>query len=165
MTTTIMKRNVTADIDLDVTAPGRIVYQIAVVKAPGLTVDETLELTLDGAPIAATEIIGVSGTRFHSVEPTTTGKLLLSYKATVTGKADAPEATDAELIEYLRPSRYAESDKLAGIAFREFGHLTDTEDLLGGIAAWVVGHLSYVSGSATNAPQQVTVQELSAFKP
>ena len=44
------------------------------------------------------------------------GKMLLSYRATVTGRADAPEVLDHELIEYLRPSRYAESDKLATIA-------------------------------------------------
>ena len=31
---------------------------------------------------------------------------------------------DYELIEYLRPSRYAESDKLAAIAMREFSSLT-----------------------------------------
>ncbi len=148
MTDTCMTRHVTAEIDLDVIAPGRIVYQIAVVKAPGLTVDESLALTLDGAPVAPIEIVGVAGSRFHVVEPATTGKLLLSYRATVGGRADAPEGRDDELIEYLRPSRYAESDKLAAIAQREFGHLTDTGDLLGGIAAWVGNHLSYVSGSS-----------------
>ena len=55
---------------------------------------------------------------------------------------------DYELIEYQRPSRYAESDKLAAIAFNEFGHLTEPDELLGGIAAWVGGHLKYVSGSS-----------------
>ena len=42
MSETVMTRTVTADIDLDVTAPGRVVFQVAVVRAPGLTVDETL---------------------------------------------------------------------------------------------------------------------------
>ncbi|WP_240615772.1 transglutaminase-like domain-containing protein [Nakamurella deserti] len=148
MTDSPMTRHVTADIDLDVTAPGKIVYQIAVARAPGLTVDENLTLTLDGSPLTPHEVVGVAGSRFHVVEPATTGKLLLSYQATVTGRADAPEADEAQLIEYLRPSRYAESDKLAAIAFREFGHLSSTEELLGGIAAWVGGHLSYVSGSS-----------------
>jgi transglutaminase-like putative cysteine protease len=143
-----MRRTVTADIDLDVTAPGKIVYQIAVARASGLTVEETLTLTLDGVPLTATEIVGVAGSRLHVVEPATTGTLLLSYHATVTGRAEEPEADEAQLIEYLRPSRYAESDKLATIAFREFGQLTSTEDLLGGVAAWVGGHLRYVSGSS-----------------
>ena len=53
-----------------------------------------------------------------------------------------------ELIEYLRPSRYAESDKLAVIAAQEFGGITAPDDLLAGVAAWVGGHLSYVSGSS-----------------
>jgi transglutaminase-like putative cysteine protease len=142
-----MIRTVTADIDLDVIEPGRIVFQIAVVKAPGLVVDELLQITVDGQSVSADEVIGVTGSRFHVVEPRR-GKLLLSYRATVTGRADAPEVLDYELIEYLRPSRYAESDKLAAIAMREFSSLTTSEELLAGVAAWVGGHLSYVSGSS-----------------
>ncbi|HEY5116535.1 MAG TPA: transglutaminase family protein [Nakamurella sp.] len=142
-----MTRTVSADIDLDVTGPGRIVFQVAVVKSPGLRVDESVNLTLDGTPVTAREVVGVTGSRFHIVEPQP-GKLLLSYNATVTGRADAPEVIDYELIEYLRPSRYAESDKLAKIAEQEFGHFTAADELLSGVAAWVGGHLSYVSGSS-----------------
>ncbi|WP_233189025.1 LamG domain-containing protein [Subtercola sp. Z020] len=40
-----------------------------------------------------------------------------------------------------------------------------TDSFAGLQAPGAIGLLSYVSGSATNAPQQVTVQELSAFKP
>ncbi len=143
-----MKRSVSANIDLDVTTPGRVVFQIAAVKAPGLDVDEKLDITVDGTPITPREVIGVTGSRFHVVEPPTPGKMLLSYAATVTGRADVPEVLDDELIEYLRPSRYAESDKLATVAQREFGHLTDQTELLAEIAKWVGGHLSYVSGSS-----------------
>ena len=145
--TDLMKRTVTADIDLDVTGPGRVVFQVAVVQAPGLEVDENLVLTLDGKPMSAREVVGVTGSRFHLVEPQP-GKLLLSYTATVTGRADPPEVLDHELIEYLRPSRYAESDKLAGVAAQEFGGITAPDELLAGVAAWVGGHLSYVSGSS-----------------
>ena len=145
--TDLMKRTVTADIDLDVTGPGRVVFQVAAVQAPGLEVDENLVLTLDGKPMSAREVVGVTGSRFHLVEPQP-GKLLLSYTATVTGRADPPEVLDHELIEYLRPSRYAESDKLAGVAAHEFGGITAPDELLAGVAAWVGGHLSYVSGSS-----------------
>src|SRR4051812_33757626 len=105
-TTEVMQRSVTADIDLDVVQPGgKVVFQIAAVKAPGLAVNETLELTLDGAAVKVDEVVGVTGTRFHVVEPKQAGKMLVSYRATVTGRADAPEVVEAELIEYLRPSR------------------------------------------------------------
>lgn len=143
----LRQRIVTADIDLDVSLPGRVVFQVAVVKSPGLQVDEQLELSLDGTPIPSLEVTGVTGSRFHVVEPQR-GKLLLSYRATVTGQADTPEVIDYELIEYLRPSRYAESDKLAAIAAREFGHLDAPDELLAGVAAWVGSHLQYVSGSS-----------------
>jgi transglutaminase-like putative cysteine protease len=140
-------RTVSADIDLDVTAPGQVIFQIAVVKAAGLTVDEQFDLTLDGASVPVREVVGVTGSRFHVAEPAN-GKLLLSYHATVTGRAEPPEILDYELIEYLRPSRYAESDKLAAIAFNEFGAVSDAEELLGAVAAWVGGHLRYVAGSS-----------------
>ena len=78
-----MKRTVTADIDLDVTGPGRVVFQVAVAAAPGLEVHENFVLTLDGTVISAREVIGVTGSRFHVVEPQP-GKLLLSYTATAT---------------------------------------------------------------------------------
>jgi transglutaminase-like putative cysteine protease len=142
-----LSRSVSADIDIDVAVPGKVIFQVAVVKSPGLTVEENFDLTLDGKPVDVREVIGVTGSRFHVAEPAK-GKLILSYRASVTGKADVPEVLDYELIEYLRPSRYAESDKLAAIAFNEFSHLDAPEDLLGAVAAWVGGHLEYVSGSS-----------------
>src|SRR5664279_489826 len=101
--TDLMKRTVTADIDLDVTGPGRVVFQVAAVQAPGLEVDENLVLTLDGKPLSAREVVGVTGSRFHLVEPQP-GKLLLSYTATVTGRADPPEVLDHELIDTCGPA-------------------------------------------------------------
>src|SRR5664279_4803045 len=102
--TDLMKRTVTADIDLDVTGPGRVVFQVAVVQAPGLEVDENLVLTLDGKPLSAREVVGVTGSRFPLVEPQP-GKLLLSYSATVTGRADPPEVLDLSLIHISEPTR------------------------------------------------------------
>ena len=64
-----MKRTVTADIDVDVTGPGRVVFQVAVVQAPGLEVHENVVLALDGTVISAREVIGVTGSRFQVVEP------------------------------------------------------------------------------------------------
>ena len=147
MTRTEMHRTVSADIDLDVTAAGRVVFQVAVVKSPGLRIDETLQLTLDGVPQRTWEVVGVTGSRFHLLEAQP-GKLLMSYRAVVSGQADAPEVLEYELIQYLRPSRYAESDKLAAVAFREFKHIESPEELLGAVAAWVGQQLSYVSGSS-----------------
>jgi transglutaminase-like putative cysteine protease len=141
-----MTRSVSADIDVDVTAAGQVLFQVAVVRAPGLDIDEVFALTLDGVPVSVDEVVTVNGSRFHVAE-TGTGKLLMSYRATVVGHAQAPEVLDYELIEYRRPSRYAESDKLAAVAFREFGQL-EGADLLGAVAAWVGSHLSYVSGSS-----------------
>ena len=122
---TPMSRTVTAHIDLDVLqpGPGRSSSRSPSSKSSGLAIDETLELTLDGKSVPVHEVIGVTGSRFHVVEPEQAGKLLLSYEASVVGRADKPLVDEFDLIQYRRPSRYAESDKLAAVAQREFGEL------------------------------------------
>ena len=143
-----MIRTVTADIDLDVIEPGRVVFQIAVVKSPGLVIDELLQITVDGQSVSADEVIGVTGSRFHVVEPRR-GKLLLSYRATVTGRADVPGGARS------RADRVPAAQPLCRVG--QAGHhrrsvnsaaSTTSEELLAGVAAWVGGHLSYVSGSS-----------------
>ncbi len=142
-----MIRTVTAELAMQVSDPARIVFQIAVARAPGLDVVEQFDLTLDGDPLVVREITGVGGSRFHTVDPGS-GALLLSYRAVVTGRAEPAQVLEYQLIEYLRPSRYAESDTLAAVAEREFGDIDAPDELLAGVTAWVGRHLSYVSGSS-----------------
>ena len=52
-----------------------------------------------------------------------------------------------ELIRYVRPSRYAESDRLLPTAYAEFGGLQG-EELLHAVRNWVFSELRYVSGSS-----------------
>lgn len=142
-----MRRIVSASLDLDVVSPGQVILQVAVADTPGTSFTEDLLITLDGRALTPKVVRGVTGTRLHVLEPGT-GKLLVSYRATVEGEAEPAPVDEAELLEYLRPSRYAESDKLASVAAREFGHLPAGEELLAAVAAWVGTRLTYVPGSS-----------------
>ena len=57
-------------------------------------------------------------------------------------------ATLAEPIRYVRPSRYAESDRLLPTAYAEFGGLRGRRPADQAVRNWVYGELRYISGSS-----------------
>ncbi|WP_304117675.1 transglutaminase family protein [Mycolicibacterium bacteremicum] len=142
-----MKRDVGAELEVDITAPTTLEFQIAVAPQPGAEVDESLSFVLDGTPIQAQEISGTHGNRIHKFDAGV-GHLRVDYSATVTGYADPPPVTDYDLSVYLRPSRYAEADKLFGFAGTEFGDVTEPAALLERVSSWVGRRLQYVPGSS-----------------
>jgi transglutaminase-like putative cysteine protease len=76
------------------------------------------------------------------------GRLEISYRAVVSGRADVPTVTDGDRILYRRPSRYAESDRLAPMAQAEFAGITDPAELLLAVSSWVGTRLRYMPGSS-----------------
>src|SRR5947209_20137936 len=79
--TTIANREVAAQIDVEVTAPSTLEFQIAVARLPGLEVHESLAITLDGKPLQPREIIGPHESRIHAID-VGAGAVSLSYQAT-----------------------------------------------------------------------------------
>ena len=61
----------------------------------------------------------------------------------------APAAIPPEVLTYINPSRYCESDLLARFAFEEFGALAPGFGRVQAICDWVYEHLDYTSGSTT----------------
>ena len=143
-----MKRDVSARLVLSVSEPATLVFSVAIAAAyrPGW---EELRITLDGTAVEATEVLDLNGTRLHRVEAGT-GEVVLEYAATVEGRTEFPMADPADLIRYVRPSRYAESDSLAPTAAAEFAGLDASSDLLAGVSSWVGTRLAYVSGSSSH---------------
>ena len=141
-----MRRVVSARLDLDVESPIDLVLSIAAAAAPGIQTTETLILELDGRPVDFHEVIDDHGTRLHRalVEP---GLLQVTYDAVVLGQAEPESAEEHDLISFLHPSRYCESDSLAPTALAQFGGLRGME-LLDAVSSWVGTNLSYVSGSS-----------------
>jgi transglutaminase-like putative cysteine protease len=139
-------RTVGAEIQVEVTDPTTLDFQIAVSRQPGLNVDESLVIKLDGKVLEPRELVGQHQTRIHVVQADQ-GTITASYSATVVGQADTPPVSDIDLINYLRPSRYAESDKFLGFAATEFQQYASA-DLLEKVSSWVGTRLNYVPGSS-----------------
>ncbi|GAB3246474.1 transglutaminase family protein [Alteromonas gracilis] len=141
-------RRVSSDVAAVVRAPARIVYSVAVAQNVAQNVapaEETLEITLDGSPIPAQEVVDQWGSRFHVVDAEP-GELTVAYRATI-GAVDPLPATPLAEVEFFRPSRYAESDRLFAAAGDLFGGLEGL-DLLDAVVRRVHDHTAYVSGSS-----------------
>jgi transglutaminase-like putative cysteine protease len=145
--TTTANREVGATIEVEVTAPTTLEFQIAVARQPGIDVRESLAITLNGKVLEPREIVGAHETRIHSVQ-VDEGTVSLSYSATVAGEAEPGPVRDIDLITYRRPSRYAEADKFFGFAATEFAQYADSATLLERVSSWVGTRLAYVPGSS-----------------
>lgn len=88
-------------------------------------------------------------------------ELQISYRATVELAPDIDTSTEvgesnvsqmpADVLTYLNPSRYCESDLLARFAFEEFGQLPRGFGRVQQICDWVNDHLDYTSGSTNSS--------------
>jgi len=140
-----VKRTVTSHLELYAFDRADLVLSVAV--AGNVTPErETLTVLQNGTALEAREVAGRHEARLHRIDAPA-GPVTIDYEAVVVGHA-APIATEElDIIEYRRPSRYAESDSLYAIARAEFEGLSGKE-LLDAVTAWVGRHLSYVPGSS-----------------
>ena len=144
---TDLRRHVSGHLVLDVQQPLTMVLKLAVSQPPGAELDERLTITCDGDPLQASETAVPGEGRTHVLEARP-GRLVIDYAATVTGQAAQPPVTPADRIVYLRPSRYAESDRLWAVARSEFAGISTEPELLAAVSSWVGTRLRYVPGSS-----------------
>lgn len=150
-----MKRTVSADLVASVDRATEIVMSVACAEGVPLE-SESATYLLDGVPAAHRTVIDQHGTRLH-VFDVPEGRFTASYRAVIDGRAEAAPVDPVDLIRYLRPSRYCESDTLLPTAVAEFGGLSG-RDLLDAVSSWVGTELSYVPGAS--APTDGAVQTL-----
>jgi transglutaminase-like putative cysteine protease len=136
-----------AQLEVEIIGPTTLEFQIAVAPHPGASVFESLSFVLNGSPVSAVEITGTHGNRIHKLD-VPVGTLRVAYEATVIGRANPAPVTEYDLSMYLRPSRYAESDKFFGFATTEFGDYLYSDSLLETVSSWVGTRLNYVPGSS-----------------
>lgn len=146
-----MRRDVSVRLELDVIDPAVIYLQVALPSATYGPPEEgrlaeSLDVRNGGIALPVRQIAGLHLGRVHRVE-SDAGRVVVEYTATVTGRDAAASTDEADLFTYVRPSRYAESDRLSAFAFSEFAGL-DGEGLLAGVSSWVGGRLQYVPGSS-----------------
>ena len=104
-----------------------------------------------GEQVEPVELAGNHGTRLHLVEGVGSGWLEVTYSATVdltrpTGEQSGPEVLHDRWV-FTRPSRYAESDRLAPMAAQLFPSQSGLERVHA-VAEWVNTHMAYISGAS-----------------
>lgn len=140
-----MLRTVTTRLELQIQGRTNMVFSLAAAQGSQLT-SERLSFVLDGEPQQAREITDAHGTRLHQFV-SGPGAMTVNYSAEVVGRADPAPVIDLDLVTYLRPSRYCESDSLTPTARSEFAGLSGHE-LLTAVTLWVWSKLRYMPGSS-----------------
>ena len=140
-----MERTVTSHLELTLSGPAELVFSVAVARGAPLASEE-LSLVADGQRVQARELVDGHGSRLHVLQ-TAAARVTLDYRAVVDGQFPPAPVDELDLITYLRPSRYCESDSLAPTAAGEFAGL-EGEKLLAAVTDWVAGRITYAAGSS-----------------
>lgn len=113
--------------------------------------EEEVLVHAGGRQVQPVELAGSHGTRLHVVDDVGDGWLEVTYSALVDITRPTGDQVGTEIAydrwAFTRPSRYAESDRLAPMAARLFPTQVGVERVLA-VADWVHGHMAYVSGSS-----------------
>jgi transglutaminase-like putative cysteine protease len=143
-----MERSVSARLAFRTVANTKVAMAIAVARNSGYaSFTESLSVTSGGEEVPLTEISDHHGGRFHYMEFAEPADVAVEYTATVSGRGEPEEAGLADRIRYVRPSRYAESDRLLPTAYAEFDGVSGS-GLVQAVRNWVNGELRYLSGSS-----------------
>jgi len=151
--------DVDSELSYDCAFDTTFLFQVAVMaNAHQRIVDESLALEpASGEPLSLNELpIDGEGNRRHRlVAPP--GPFTLRYRARIELEQEEadPSSLDekayadlpADVLPYLNPSRYCESDRLVALAWDEFGHLPPGHGRVQAIVDWVNRTLSYAPGS------------------
>lgn len=156
-----MVRHVESHLVLEVVDRSHLALEIAVADASPAAVDETLVVTHDGNVVTAAELATPIGGRIHDLR-LPPGHVTIDYTATITGRATAARVTPVERLEYLRPSRYAESDRFVAEAAAEFAGIQGAKNVVDAVSSWVGARLDYVPGSS--GPTDGAVETMLARK-
>jgi transglutaminase-like putative cysteine protease len=147
-----MHRTVTSSLDFDVTEPATLALEIAVAQGyiesegDGTPCTEDLVIRSGGSDLPYRELVTSHGTRLHVVQAPV-GQVHIEYSASINGRLASPPTDEVDLLRYLRPSRYCESDSLGPTAHSEFGGVSGA-DLLDAVSSWVGTRLTYMPGSS-----------------
>ncbi len=148
-----MQRTVTANITATIKSPAELALSVVVAKSAD-PIEEHLRMTVNGRDVEGTEVAGSGGARWHLLTDVPVGDFVLDYRATVASGGAAQELSPGERISYLRPSRYADVDRLEATARALFpspggqGHRADEAGLVRAVTDYVAEHTAYIIGSS-----------------
>jgi transglutaminase-like putative cysteine protease len=152
-----MRFQVHSDMQYSVRLQTTFIFNIHALRTSGQTV---LEETLVIDPYNRLEEFTATSSpnRFIRLEVPQGTNFKISYKAIVDtnfkevdfqGTTDASPVShlDGDIIPFLFPSRYCQSDKLQRLAFNKFGKIENTYMKVLTISEWIYDNVEYLSGS------------------
>lgn len=153
-----MQRTVTAHLTATITSTCELALSV-VAATHAHSTSEQLSITVDGQDVEATEVTGSGGARWHFLPQVPAGDFAVNYSAQLASGGAATELTPGERISYLRPSRYADVDRLEATARSLFedvkaGGAPEASDgaddvaLLHAVTNYVADNTAYIIGSS-----------------
>lgn len=152
-----MKFNVHSEIAYNVVLPTTFIFNIHALRTNSQQII-TENLVLD-PQLEVEEFTYNSGSgRFLRLKCLGNTNFKISYNATVNcsytlfdqrqENQNVPVSElDGEIIPFLFPSRYCQSDKLQKLAYKEFGNIENIYSKVLAITEWIYNNVEYVSGS------------------
>lgn len=151
-----MKFKVGCELDYEVSANSTFIFNVNVAKTPNQNILEEY-LCLEPDLNHEEYIAPVLDNRYIRIN-VPSGNLHLSYQALVDVIYDETNPTTInevpiaqlplELLQYIYPSRYCQSDRLMRFAQSEFGHLLPDYSRVTAICNWIYDNVTYLSGSS-----------------
>jgi transglutaminase-like putative cysteine protease len=156
-----MKFQVYSELQYQVLMPTTFIFNIQVSKTSSQVI---LEETLTTNPFfQLEEFTSANGeARFIRVQVNNKINFTISYKAVVDLHYNMIDQNqllnttpviklDADVIPYLFPSRYCQSDKLQKLAVKEFGNIENAYAKVSAINEWIFNNVEYISGVTTSS--------------
>lgn len=165
-----MKFNVSAEMGYEVHSAGTLILNIHALRTPTQAVLE--ESFIIDPYVKVEEISAVNGeNRIIRLEVPEKTNLQITYKATVDNNYEIKDHSgreeimigkmDPQVLPYLYPSRYCQSDKLFRLANNLFGHIGNPFEKVVALTNWINKNVAYRSGfsnAQTSAYDTVTEQ-------
>jgi transglutaminase-like putative cysteine protease len=152
-----MNFHVTCELEYTLQDPATFLFALQCIETPGQRIlSELLEIT----PFVATEEMTLVGglNRFTRIKTVNPGLLRVHYQAEMDItphcfpvrqlKPCTPGEVRADVLPFLFPSRYCQSDRLRQMSKELFGHLQTPYLIASAVSDWVFENIAYVSGSS-----------------
>jgi len=160
-----MRFKIATRLDYVADAPVAILLHIRVQEnASQKILNESFAVSVDVPHVLHT--CDSSGNRFDKVNLEVPGAFHIAYEAEVEVTAtrlipdEIPETGpvdfDMQVLPYLYPSRYAESDRMGRISADLFDHVEGGAAKVQAVVDWIAEHISYVSGSTNSQTSAVS---------
>lgn len=163
----MLQFNLGCELRYNITQPSTFIFSIQPISNAHQTILQE-NLVLDPALNFEAYVAPEFGNRLLRVNAPA-GKLQINYQATVAmqhshQKPDAiaeipPAELPLDLMSYLYPSRYCQSDQLMEFAGNEFGQLEPGYSRVTEICNWIYDNIKYLSGSSNQHTSAVNTVE------